>query len=135
MGASCCGLVEGPDAVDGSCLCRFYQTFKTKPSLEKDQRGEAPVSLIQPFLSMKTIRGAPLGLRVARTMSRSQMRGAGMLTRLLTRFGRLDRIATYDLGTVEFRVPLGRIPWDFPDVMLYEAKLIESFAKAVDALQ
>jgi FkbM family methyltransferase len=58
-----------------------------------------------------------------------------MLTRLLTRFGRLDRIATYELGTMEFRVPLGRIAWDFPDVMLYEAKLMQSFAKAVDALQ
>jgi len=84
---------------------------------------------------MKTIRGAPLGLRVVRTMSRSHMRGAGVLTRLLTRFGRLDRIAQYQLGAVQFQVPLGRIAWDFTDIANYEAKLIDSFSHAIEPLR
>jgi FkbM family methyltransferase len=84
---------------------------------------------------MKTISGAPLSLRMARTMSRSHVRGAGVLTRMLGRLGVLDRIAQYELGTVKFGVPLGRMPWDLVDITNYEARLIEFFCRALDPLR
>src|SRR5437667_517675 len=85
--------------------------------------------------NMKAISGAPLGLRLARKMSRSRFpRGAGALTRLLGRLGRLDRIAQYELGPVKFGVPLSRIPWDFADVANYEAELVASFSLALAPL-
>src|SRR5208337_3965459 len=86
-------------------------------------------------VEMKTVSGAPLGLRVARILSRSHVRGAGALTRLLGRLGRLDKIAQYELGTAKFGVPLGRIPWDFSDLTNYEAKLVASFCRAAASLQ
>lgn len=88
----------------------------------------------KPF-KMRTVGGAPFGLRLARRMSRSNIRGAGVLTRLLGRLGRLDRIAQYELGSVKFRVPLSRIAWDFCDVSNYEVKLIETFCRALTKLQ
>ncbi len=84
---------------------------------------------------MKTISGAPLGLRVARRLSRSHIRGAGVLTRMLGRLGRLDLIAEYNLGRVKFGVPLRRIPWDFTDVTNYEVRLIECFCHALSPLK
>ena len=86
-------------------------------------------------VQMRTVCGAPLGLRVARTMSRSHIRGAGVLTRLLGRLGRLDLIAEYNLGPVKFGVPLRRIPWDFIDIENYEAKLIDTFCRALASLR
>jgi FkbM family methyltransferase len=84
---------------------------------------------------MKTISGAPLGLRVARSLSRSHIRGGDALTRLLLRLGRLDKIAQYQLGHVKFGVPVARIPWDFSDVANYEEKLIVVFCQAIAPLQ
>jgi FkbM family methyltransferase len=84
---------------------------------------------------MKTISGAPLALRVARKMSRSHIRGAGFLTRVLGRLGRLDKVARYQIGDVEFCVPLARIPWDLTDVENYESKLLEVFCRAIIPLQ
>jgi FkbM family methyltransferase len=84
---------------------------------------------------MKTVSGAPLALRVARRMSRSHMRGAGVLTRLLGRLGMLNVIAQYELGGIKFGVPLYRIPWDFSDVSNYEVKLIDTFCRAIAPLR
>src|ERR1700674_101103 len=84
---------------------------------------------------MKTVSRAPLALRVARRMSRSHMRGAGVLTRLLGRLGMLNVIAQYELGGIKFGVPLYRIPWDFSDVSNYEVKLIDTFCRAIAALR
>jgi FkbM family methyltransferase len=83
---------------------------------------------------MRTISGAPLALRVARQMSRSHIRGAGFLTRVLQRLGMLDRIAQYKVGNVEFCVPLARIPWDLADLTNYESKLLEVFCQAISPL-
>lgn len=84
---------------------------------------------------MKTVAGAPFALRVARTMSRSRIRGAGVLTRMLGRLGMLDRLAQYDLGAVKFGVPLRRIAWDSVDVSNYESRLIREFVRAIAHLQ
>lgn len=84
---------------------------------------------------MKTISGAPLSLRIARQMSRSHIRGAGFLTRALQRFGMLNMIAQYQVGNVEFCVPLARIPWDLLDLKSYESKLLEVFCQAISPLE
>jgi len=84
---------------------------------------------------MKIIAGAPLALRLARAMSRSQMRGAGVLMRLLNKLGVLNRIAQYEVGHAKFSVPLFRIPWDFCDVTNYERKFVELFCRALIPFQ
>jgi FkbM family methyltransferase len=54
--------------------------------------------------------------------------------RFLRRQGVLDTIAQYQLGGVEFGVPLCRLQWDLWDVLNYEAELINAFCQAVDPL-
>src|SRR5579862_2859517 len=84
--------------------------------------------------ALKTISGAPFMLRIARGMSRSRIRGAGVLTRLLGRLGRLNVIAQYELGKGKFSVPVARIPWDFVDVKNYEKNFIGVFCRALAPL-
>lgn len=74
-------------------------------------------------------------LRVARSMQRSHIRGASFLMRRLSDLGIFDRIAQYDLGKVQFAVPLHRIRWDLWDVKNYESKLIEAFCRALIPLR
>jgi FkbM family methyltransferase len=47
----------------------------------------------------------------------------------------LNKIAQYELGPVTYRVPLCRIPWDFQDVITYEAELVDLFCRAVAPLR
>ena len=83
---------------------------------------------------MKSVSGAPLMLRVVRTMQRSHVRGASFLMRRLHNLGVLNVVAEYQLGRVNFSVPLYRLQWDFRDVESYEAKLIDAFCRAVAPL-
>jgi FkbM family methyltransferase len=78
-----------------------------------------------------TISGAPFLLRVARSMSRAHLRGAGVLTRLLLRLGMLNVVAQYELNHIKFAVPLYRLAWDFKDVKNYEASYVGAFSKAL----
>lgn len=84
---------------------------------------------------MNTVSGAPFLLRVARKMSRSHIRGAGALTRLLQRLGMLNVIAQYELNHFKFDVPLHLIPWDFTDVTAYEARFVGEFSRALAPLE
>jgi FkbM family methyltransferase len=47
----------------------------------------------------------------------------------------LNQIAQYQLGRITYRVPLCRIPWDFQDVVTYEAELVNLFCRAVAPLR
>jgi FkbM family methyltransferase len=47
----------------------------------------------------------------------------------------LNVIAQYELGGIKFGVPLYRIPWDLSDVANYEAKLIDTFCRAIAPLR
>lgn len=84
---------------------------------------------------MKAVTRAPLVFRIARAMSRSRIRGAGALTRLLSRMGVLDVVVQYELNHLRFNVPLYRIPWDFKDLINYEKSFIEEFSRAVVPLE
>jgi FkbM family methyltransferase len=84
---------------------------------------------------MKTVAQPPLALRIAKQLNRSGLRGGYFMTRTLLRFGMLDKIAQYQLGRVTYRVPLSRIPWDFQDVITYEAELVDLFCRAVAPLR
>jgi FkbM family methyltransferase len=57
------------------------------------------------------------------------------MTRTLLRLGMLNQIAQYQLGQITYRVPLCRIPWDFQDVLNYEAELVDLFCRAVAPLR
>jgi FkbM family methyltransferase len=83
---------------------------------------------------MKSVAGAPLMLRIARSMQRSHIRGASFLMRRLDDLGMLDAIAEYELGHLKFSVPLYRIKWDLWDVENYEAQLIDTFCRAIAPL-
>lgn len=83
---------------------------------------------------MKPVSGAPLMLRVVRSMQRSHVRGASFLMRRLKSLGVLNVIAQYEVGRVKFGVPLNRLQWDLQDVKNYEAKLICTFRRAVAPL-
>lgn len=83
---------------------------------------------------MKSVSGAPLVLRIVRSMQRSHVRGASFLMRRLKNLGVLNVVAQYQVGGVKFGVPLNRLPWDFRDVESYEAKLICAFRRAVAPL-
>src|SRR5215471_8297964 len=83
---------------------------------------------------MATVVGAPLLLRVARSMSRSHIRGSGVLTRLLHRLGMLNVVALYEINRVPFRVPLNVLAWDERDVATYEAAFLDEFARALAPL-
>lgn len=83
---------------------------------------------------MKTISGAPLTLRIVKKMSRSHIRGAGVLTRLFRRLGMLNVISQYQLGNGKFSVPISRIPWDWTDVVTYEQDFIQLFCRALGPL-
>lgn len=82
-------------------------------------------------LPVNTVSGTPFLLQVARKMSRSHVRGAGVLTRLLGRWGLLNVIAQYELNHAKFSVPLYRLPWDAADVADYEALFVSEFARAL----
>lgn len=84
---------------------------------------------------MNTVSGTPFSLRVARRMSRSHIRGAGAVTRLLRRLGMLNVTAQYELNHVKFGVPLYLIPWDFTDVTTYEARYVAEFSRALAPLE
>jgi len=58
---------------------------------------------------MKPVSGAPLMLRVVRSMQRSHVRGASFLMRRLKSLGALNVIAQYEVGRVKFGVPLNRL--------------------------
>jgi FkbM family methyltransferase len=77
----------------------------------------------------------PILLRAAKKITRSGMRGGGLLTRTLLRLGMLNQIAQYQLGPVSYRVPLFRIPWDYLDVVSYEAQLVDLFCRALKPLR
>jgi FkbM family methyltransferase len=83
---------------------------------------------------MKSVSGAPLMLRMARSMQRSHIRGASFLMRRLCDLGMFNVIAEYEVGRVRFSVPLYRIKWDLWDVENYEAKLIHAFCRAIAPL-
>jgi FkbM family methyltransferase len=85
-------------------------------------------------LTTPTVVGAPLLLRIARTMSRAHMKGSGVLTRLLLRRGMLNVAAQYQLGDIKFVVPLYLIPWDLKDVERYESRFIAEFSRALAPL-
>ena len=72
-------------------------------------------------------------LRIARRMSRSNIRGAGVFTRLLRRLGMLNVMAQYRLGDSKFSVPVNRIPWDSIDVANYEKDFVSAFCCALSS--
>ena len=84
---------------------------------------------------MKSVSGAPITFRIARTMGRSQIRGGSFLMRCLVRLGVLNVFAQYQLGSVRFGVPLHRLQWDYCDVAEYEEKLIDCFCRAIAPLE
>jgi len=83
---------------------------------------------------MKSMSGAPLMFRIAKRMARSRIRGASFLMRRLEDLGMLNVIAQYQLGRVQFCVPLSRFQWDLRDIESYEVKLINTFCRAVAPL-
>jgi FkbM family methyltransferase len=54
---------------------------------------------------------------------------------MLGRLGMLDVVAQYQIGSARFGVPVNRIQWDLTDINNYEAKLIETFCRAVAPLK
>src|SRR5579872_1668364 len=80
---------------------------------------------------------APLFLRLARTMTRWQIRGGDRLVEIFGRLGMLNVVAQYQLGRgVSFSVPLFRADtcWDKQDIENYEKGLIDSFCRLLEPL-
>lgn len=104
----------------------WIEAFETTPS--GANRG-SPV--------FRTISGAPLLLRLARTMTRWRIRGGSRLEGLLEQLGILDVIVQYRLDRdVNFSVPLFRTDtcWDQKDVEDYEKRLIDLFCRFLEPL-
>jgi FkbM family methyltransferase len=85
----------------------------------------------------KTISRAPLLLRLARTMTRSRIRGGSRLEGILGQLGILDVIVQYRLDRdVNFSVPLFRTDtcWDRKDLEDYEKRVIHLFCRLLEPL-
>jgi FkbM family methyltransferase len=82
--------------------------------------------------SMKTVQGGPLLFRFAKFLHNNDLRGGSFLIRNLKRLGILDVFATYQLGAIQFGVPLNRLPWDLRDIENYEFPLIRAFCAALE---
>jgi FkbM family methyltransferase len=85
----------------------------------------------------KIVTGAPLFLRLARTMTRWRIRGGNRLVGIFGQLGMLNVVAQYRLGRgVSFNVPLFRADtcWDQRDMEDYEKQLIHSFCRLLEPL-
>jgi FkbM family methyltransferase len=105
----------------------WNEAFETTPS---GANRRSPV--------FKTISGAPLLLRLARTMARWRIRGGNRLEGILEQLGVLDVIVQYRLDRdVNFSVPLFRADtcWDLRDVKDYEKRLIHLFCRLLEPLR
>jgi len=83
----------------------------------------------------KSVDRAPLMFRLARGMSRSHIRGAGVLTRLLRRWGFLNVVVQCQLNHIRFKLPLYRVPWDCKDLTTYEEAFVGEFSRALSPLR
>src|SRR5579859_7613867 len=96
------------------------------------QRAAKTVSTIT-----KTVKQAPLLLRLARAMTRWGIRGGDRLVRVFRRLGMLNVVAQYRLGrAVNFSVPLFRPDtcWDERDIKNYERQHIQSFCRLLEPM-
>jgi FkbM family methyltransferase len=85
----------------------------------------------------RIVTGAPLFLRLAKTMTRWRIRGGDRLVGIFEQLGMLNVIAQYQLGRgVSFSVPLYRPDtcWDQRDIEDYEKRLIHSFCHLLEPL-
>jgi FkbM family methyltransferase len=83
------------------------------------------------------VTGAPLLLRLAKTMTRCRIRGGNRLMGIFGQWGMLNVVAQYQLGRgVSFHVPLFRNDtcWDERDIAGYERRLIHSFCHLLEPL-
>jgi len=83
---------------------------------------------------MKTIPDGPFLFRVAKFLQHKKLRGGSFLIRNLKRFGMIDVLATYQLGTFQFGIPLNHLQWDIENVESYETRLIGAFCAALEPL-
>lgn len=118
-----------------SAVIRCLPSFYIKQVSEIMHNSSAPALDTQAHSNLPVVVGGPLAFRAARAMARAHIRGSGLILRCLRRLGVLNVIAQYELNHAKFNVPLYRLPWNLRDVLNYEARFVDAFARAVAPLQ